>query len=308
MKILQSSASSQTLKIIPRSYPELVDVVIKNEDTKDVTTLSDVTTVSNLGYLEIPSVFTLVEDTFYSFEVWDKVNVDGVKFISANNEYISSPDQSYFGADITGLDIEIRYNDFSNANPYFVSQNNLSPSGDDSILISINSLEFGGSDNVMAVKIADNLIMYSFSEYPPTSGTIKINSDGVNINVLLDDVNLITQAVNDTNLSNLTGSLIFGGWTFGDVFGGGYDGTISYIKLNNHIWTFSEGTGSTTTNSESVVSTLNSDVSTELMWSNEQNEIIYKGKIFCTNQETYSINNGEYTTRSRNNKYIVYGQ
>ena len=71
MKILQQSASSQTLKIIPRSYPDLVDVVIKNEDTKDVVTLSDVATVSNLGYLEIPSVFTLVEDTFYSFEVQD---------------------------------------------------------------------------------------------------------------------------------------------------------------------------------------------------------------------------------------------
>jgi len=71
MKILLESTDSQTLKIIPRSYADLVDVVITIEDSKEVTTLEDVATISNLGYLEIPSVFDLKEDTFYSFEVWD---------------------------------------------------------------------------------------------------------------------------------------------------------------------------------------------------------------------------------------------
>lgn len=71
MKILQETASSQTLKVIPRSYPTLVDVVITNEDTKVSTTYEDLTASSNLGYLVMDEVWDLKENKFYSFEVWD---------------------------------------------------------------------------------------------------------------------------------------------------------------------------------------------------------------------------------------------
>ena len=37
-------------------------------------------------------------------------------------------------------------------------------------------------------------------------------------------------------------------------------------------------------------------------------EIVYKGKIFCTNQSisTYSVNNNEYTSYSSTNDYVTY--
>jgi hypothetical protein len=37
-------------------------------------------------------------------------------------------------------------------------------------------------------------------------------------------------------------------------------------------------------------------------------EIVYKDRIFCTNQSvvTYSVNDGEYTSHTSNNDFIVY--
>lgn len=36
--------------------------------------------------------------------------------------------------------------------------------------------------------------------------------------------------------------------------------------------------------------------------------IIYKDKVFCTNQtvSSYSVNNGEYVTNTTNNDYVIY--
>ena len=124
----------------------------------------------------------------------------------------------------------------------------------------------------------------------------------------MDDVNIGTIAVNDADLSLLSGSLIFSGADFGVILFG-VDANYSYIKLNDNVWTFSEQTGSTTTNSEAVVSTLNSTVSTEAMWVGdvyEQNEIIYKGKIFVTDQDPYSINDGVYNERTRTTEYKIH--
>lgn len=302
MKILQESASSQTLKVIPRSYPSIVDVVITNEDTKTSVTYADLSSSSNLGYLEIPTVYTLEEDTFYSFEVWDKTDTGyNMEFDYTDGEYISSPDQSYLGNDITGLDIEFRYNNIGRHLDISQGDYLIPATGFRIALDTINkTITFACANNTETAVTLGDL---------PNTGTIKITSDGSFIYIWLDGIIVKTEAVTDADISALSGELLFAATNIGGAVFPVLIGGLSYVKLNDHVWTFPEGTGSTTTNSESVVSTLNSDVSTEAMWGNksyEQNEIIYKGKIFCTNQDSYSINDGGYTTRSRNNKYTTY--
>jgi len=108
MKILLESANSQTLKILPKSYPTLVDVVITDEEANTPVTIQDVVAVTNEGYLDIATVLALKEGKFYSYEVFDKVESgDNIKCIAVNNEYLDSPDQQYFSNTIADLDIEV---------------------------------------------------------------------------------------------------------------------------------------------------------------------------------------------------------
>ena len=207
------------------------------------------------------------DPTTYGTPVTDLTTLEkGLAFISANIDHVDSSSQSYLGSDITGLDMEIRYNNLTLPSigtfVTLISQHLHIIVTDTNFYVDFVNVSGALSLNI---KIADNIINTSLVNIP-TDGVIQINSDGIVINVLLNGIVINTQVVNDTNLSNLTGVLYFAAYLIGSVVWGGIDGSLSYVKLNEHIWGFTEGTGTTTTNSEGVVSTLNSTVSIAAMW------------------------------------------
>ena len=73
MKVLKETTDVQTLKIIPRIYPEEVDLTIRNETTREETTFLSLPSVFNAGYLDISNVFALKEDTSYTIEVRETI-------------------------------------------------------------------------------------------------------------------------------------------------------------------------------------------------------------------------------------------
>lgn len=90
MKILKETTDPQTLRIIPRSYVDTVDVILTNERTNTPVTLSGLTATTNGGYLDITNVFDLKEDNNYSFEVKDvlsKTIYKGKIFCTNQDDY-----------------------------------------------------------------------------------------------------------------------------------------------------------------------------------------------------------------------------
>lgn len=89
-------------------------------------------------------------------------------------------------------------------------------------------------------------------------------------------------------------------------------GTITDILLvneqtNNNIYLdFTTTEGSYYTNIEAIFSLVENNFYTLTAFN--EDEIIYRDKIFCTDQPivTFSVNNGQYTSNTTTNEYIVY--
>ena len=64
MKILTTSTSAQTLKIIPRDYQANIDVVLRDNSTNESNTYS-VSTSTSGDYMTFDLTLTLVENRFY---------------------------------------------------------------------------------------------------------------------------------------------------------------------------------------------------------------------------------------------------
>ncbi len=64
MKILTTSTSAQTLKIIPREYQANIDVVLRDNSTNESTTYSVATSTSG-DYMTFNLTLALVENRFY---------------------------------------------------------------------------------------------------------------------------------------------------------------------------------------------------------------------------------------------------
>ena len=64
MKILTTSASAQTLKIIPREYQANIDVILRDNSTNESTTYSVATSTSG-DYMTFNLTLALVENRFY---------------------------------------------------------------------------------------------------------------------------------------------------------------------------------------------------------------------------------------------------
>jgi len=317
MKILQPVSTTQTLKIIPRSYPETVDISLRNEETNETYLLEDLSAVYNGGYLDIESTF-------------GESIVSGVKCIDANNEYLSSPAGDYFGNTISGLDIEFDYSDLDLTQFLITafSQGNQS----DGYYIKCN---FVTAINAIQIIINSNDALpvqgfqYSFPSSIPLSGNIKIKGNGSNLEIYYNDTLVLNELVNiDNDISNVNSyELYFGASELVSLLI--YSGIVfSYIKINDHEWASDAWTAPTTTNSQGVVTTLHSDVSTSAMiqgtvtpylinnnnysfsvLDSSDDSVIYKGKIFVTDQviNEYSIQDGEYIETPSTNEYI-YGQ
>lgn len=71
---LITSASDQTISILPREYTTSVVVMLRDDSTNDSTYIELPTSVVNGNYLDITSIFTLVEGRFYDLVVY-KVEV-----------------------------------------------------------------------------------------------------------------------------------------------------------------------------------------------------------------------------------------
>jgi len=64
MKILTTSASAQTLKIIPREYQANIDVILRDNSTNESTTYAVATSTSG-DYMTFNLTLALVENRFY---------------------------------------------------------------------------------------------------------------------------------------------------------------------------------------------------------------------------------------------------
>jgi len=64
MKILTTSTSAQTLKIIPREYQSNIDVILRDSSTNESTTYSVATSTSG-DYMTFDLTLSLVENRFY---------------------------------------------------------------------------------------------------------------------------------------------------------------------------------------------------------------------------------------------------
>lgn len=68
MNILTTTGGTQTLKFIPRVYNDSVNISVTNRNTKEVVSFSASATTDN-GYQLVDYNFSLIEGTFYTYEV-----------------------------------------------------------------------------------------------------------------------------------------------------------------------------------------------------------------------------------------------
>ena len=92
MKHLTTSASAQTLKIIPRSYASTVSMILRDDSTNTSTTYSSISTSTDKNYLVISQALNpvLVEGRFYDMTVKEGSNVIYKDKIFCTNQTISS--------------------------------------------------------------------------------------------------------------------------------------------------------------------------------------------------------------------------
>ena len=77
MKHLTTSASAQTLKIIPRSYASTVSMILRDDSTNTSTTYGSISTSTDKNYLVISKALSpvLVEGRFYDMTVKEGASV-----------------------------------------------------------------------------------------------------------------------------------------------------------------------------------------------------------------------------------------
>ena len=92
MKHLTTSASAQTLKIIPRSYASTVSMILRDDSTNTSTTYGSISTSTDKNYLVISQALNpvLVEGRFYDMTVKEGSNVIYKDKIFCTNQTISS--------------------------------------------------------------------------------------------------------------------------------------------------------------------------------------------------------------------------
>jgi hypothetical protein len=88
MHILQVSESSQSIVIIPRSFPASVTLHLIDE-SKNTTATPSVSVASANGFMTLTGTFSLVVNRYYGLEVFDGSNLiyrDRV-FVTSQTEY-----------------------------------------------------------------------------------------------------------------------------------------------------------------------------------------------------------------------------
>ena len=74
---LTTSASAQTLKVIPRSYASSVSMILRDDSTNTSTTYSSISTSTDKNYLVVSQALSpvLVEGRFYDLTIKEGGNV-----------------------------------------------------------------------------------------------------------------------------------------------------------------------------------------------------------------------------------------
>lgn len=95
MKVLTTSSSDQTLKIIPRTYATNVTVKLKDDSTNIETSYSSATTTDK-NYLVITDTFTLKEGRIYDMQVLDGTDVIYKDKIFCTDQSINQTTNAYY--------------------------------------------------------------------------------------------------------------------------------------------------------------------------------------------------------------------
>lgn len=74
MKILTTSTGEQTIRIIPRSYPDNITLILRDDSTNEVDTYSDIVPTTDNGYLVISNEYNLLEGRFYDLTIKNQSN------------------------------------------------------------------------------------------------------------------------------------------------------------------------------------------------------------------------------------------
>ena len=89
---LTTSASAQTLKIIPRSYASSVSMILRDDSTNTSTTYSSISTSTDKNYLVVSQALSpvLVEGRFYDLTVKEGSNIIYKDKVFCTDQTISS--------------------------------------------------------------------------------------------------------------------------------------------------------------------------------------------------------------------------
>ena len=95
---LTTSASSQTMKIIPRSYASSVSMILRDDSTNTSTTYSSISTSTDKNYLVIAKALSpvLVESRFYDMTVKEGANIIYKDKIFCTNQTVDQANNDYY--------------------------------------------------------------------------------------------------------------------------------------------------------------------------------------------------------------------
>jgi len=98
MKHLTTTASAQTLKIIPRSYASTVSMILRDDSTNTSTTYSSISTSTDKNYLVISQALSpvLVEGRFYDITVKEGTSVIYKDKIFCTSQTINQSNNDYY--------------------------------------------------------------------------------------------------------------------------------------------------------------------------------------------------------------------
>jgi hypothetical protein len=95
MKVLTTSNSSQTIKIIPREYFSSVTLQLRDDSTNEVTT-ANISTTTDKDYLVISYAFNLVEGRFYDLSILYGSNIIYLDKIFCTDQTINQDTNNYY--------------------------------------------------------------------------------------------------------------------------------------------------------------------------------------------------------------------
>ncbi len=95
---LSTSALSQTLKIIPRSYASTINMILRDDSTNTSTTYSAISTTTDKNYLVIAQALSpvLVEGRFYDMTIKEGTDIIYKDKIFCTDQTVNQENNDYY--------------------------------------------------------------------------------------------------------------------------------------------------------------------------------------------------------------------